>query len=184
MPTTRRYTAIGCLALAACLALPYPLGAGQDRPDKPKAAPGIRAEGPLVEHTLQRGVALSPTLRSLVEGLLRTDLIVYVALTRRPAGRSDASIDFMHATGEFRFVRIAINIELKMPQRLALLGHELQHALEVAQAPEIRDRASFLRYYGAVGVHHLDPRALDTEAARQVGERVREEFALASATIR
>lgn len=68
---------------------------------------------------------------------------------------------------------------LDLTQRLALLGHELQHALEVAGNPGIRDRASFLQYYEQVGIRHLDPKVLDTEAARQTGERVKQELAIA-----
>lgn len=141
--------------------------------------PRIRTTGPRAALTLRRGLTLCPTLRAQVEQLERSDLIVYITCERRPPGRSDASMQLVHATTEFRFVRIAINIELSMPRRLALLGHELQHALEMAGNPGIRDRASFLQYYEQVGVRHLDPKALDTEAARQTGERVRQEFATA-----
>lgn len=136
----------------------------------------IRPTGPHAAATLERGLRFCPTVRALVEQLERSDLIVYVICERRPPGRSDASIQLVHATTEFRFVQIAIDIELALPQRLALLAHELQHALEVAGNPGIRDRASFLQYYEQIGVRHLDPKALDTEAARQTGERVRQEL--------
>jgi hypothetical protein len=151
-----------------------PRGGGQTQPFA-----RIRPTGSHAAVTLQRGLRCCPTVRALVEQLERSDLIVYVTCARRPAGRSAASLQFMHATTEFRFVQIVIDIELALPQRLTLLGHELQHALEVAANPGIHDRKSFLQYYAQIDVRHQDPRALDTEAARQTGERVRQELATA-----
>lgn len=151
----------------------------QAAPGRVEPFPRIRTTGPHAAVTLQRGLTLCPTVRALAQQVERSDLIVYITCERRPQGRPDASMKFMHATTEFRFVQIVIDIELALPQRLALLGHELQHALEVAANPGIRDRKSFLEYYRQLSVRHLDLKTLDTEAARQAGERVRQELAKA-----
>jgi hypothetical protein len=112
----------------------------------------VRPIGSRAAYTLERGQALSPTLGALVEQLERSDLIVYVAEEQRHAGRPNAWIQFMGAGSGVRFVRVTVNVSLGLHQRIALLGHELQHALEVAANPGIRDRASFLRYYEQSGV--------------------------------
>ena len=172
----RQCLVLGGLVLAL---LPASAARGQDSQARPAIAPHVRPIGSRAAYTLERGLALSPTLRNLVDQLEHSDLIVYIAEDRRRAGHSDASIQFIGAASGFRFVRVTVTISLGLPQRVALLGHELQHALEVAANPEIRDRDSFLRYYEQFGkdVHWL---AFDSAAALETGERIRRECVLAA----
>jgi hypothetical protein len=51
-----------------------------------------------------------------------------------------------------------------------LLAHELQHANEVASAPEIRDLASFGKLFASRGWKHGD--GFETEQARTITRRV------------
>jgi len=152
--------------------MPLPAPARADQPAPVRPASHVRPLGSRASYTLERGTALSPTLRALVGQLERSNVIVYVAEDPPRAGRSDAAIQFMGATAVLRFLRVTINIELGLRQRIALLGHELQHALEVAANPEIGDRASFLRYYERFGSRLLDPNTLDSQAAVEAGEQI------------
>jgi hypothetical protein len=55
------------------------------------------------------------------------------------------------------------------------LGHELQHAVEIADAREVTDNDTVAKLYRRIG-HELEPcqgrRRFDTAAAREIGDRV------------
>jgi hypothetical protein len=57
------------------------------------------------------------------------------------------------------------------------LGHELQHAVEIADAPCVRDSQDVARFYLETGDADMGGTRYDSAAARAAGERVREELA-------
>ena len=66
---------------------------------------------------------------------------------------------------------------------LGIVGHELQHAVEIASAPNVVDDQSFKRLFTRIGYSGcLSARGeqFETTAALETGERVREEFARAT----
>ena len=46
---------------------------------------------------------------------------------------------------------IRVSIRLSPLDRIALLGHELRHATEVAAAPDVRDEAALARLIARIG---------------------------------
>jgi hypothetical protein len=56
--------------------------------------------------------------------------------------------------------------------QVAALGHELQHAMEVADAPDVRDEGALARFYARIGTEGALPRSYDTLAAQLAGRRV------------
>ena len=56
-----------------------------------------------------------------------------------------------------------------------LLGHELQHAIEVAQEAWVHDQATLTALYQRIGMHG-GHHVYDTIAAQQVGRMVRREL--------
>jgi hypothetical protein len=56
-----------------------------------------------------------------------------------------------------------------------MLGHELQHAIEVAGALEIRSQKALEDYYRSHGVPGATETTYETEAARRTESRVRQE---------
>jgi len=93
---------------------------------------------------LEDGPAQSPTVARLLEAVGRSDLIVYVATGfLQIPGR----LDFACAKPGVRFLRITINVPEAEPRLIAALAHELQHAVEIAGAPEVIDAASLAGYY-------------------------------------
>ena len=52
---------------------------------------------------------------------------------------------------EQRYVRIQIVNHLSPEDTIALIGHELRHALEVAAAPEVRDQKGLMELYQRIG---------------------------------
>ena len=59
-------------------------------------------------------------------------------------------------------------------QRLAILGHELQHAAEIAEAAGVVDRESMASLYSKIGFRSADGRlnAFDSRRAIETGQQV------------
>jgi RecB family exonuclease len=70
---------------------------------------------------------------------------------------------------------VDINVMLPPRRQIALLAHELQHALEIADRPEIQDIEAMESFYEDVGFQSFDDgrhRAFETEAALEMQEAV------------
>jgi hypothetical protein len=126
---------------------------------------------------LDAAYAASPTVRHLVDELEGSDLIIHL-LGQLSDGDSPGMLRFVGSSGGARFVRITLDTTLPVTMRAALLGHELQHALEVARASWVHDQDSFAALYRSIG-HAVGARGMhyDTLEARRVGRRVMREMA-------
>ncbi len=78
--------------------------------------------------------------------------------------------------GSSRYLRVQIRADLSRREAIALIGHELRHALEIAEATEVRDTTSLIRLYERIGHASIGEHAYDTEAARDTGRVVRREL--------
>jgi hypothetical protein len=125
-----------------------------------------------VASTLDSSYLASPTIRRLVDEIEASDLIVY--LDEKPRGGGpQGTLTFVGASRAARFVRIAVDAALADRQLAALIGHELQHAVEVARATWVIDQRSFADLYRTTGeAMDLAARQYDTAAARQVARQV------------
>ena len=140
----------------------------------------IRTMAPYLDDFLREGMANSATFRALVERIERSDLVVYIApgtLDSRLRGR----LKFIGASGTTRYLRIEVGWQGSEARSIASLGHELQHAVEVADAPSVRDEASFGREFARIGypssaVQFGEDR-YDTRAAVDSGFRIWQELA-------
>jgi hypothetical protein len=63
-----------------------------------------------------------------------------------------------------------------------MLAHELQHAVEIAKAPEVRNVDAFKRYYARVGIRARFNTGWDTNAAREAALAVRRELSMRART--
>ena len=143
----------------------------------PKAAiPRLRPLDSWSKALVARGLEESPTFRALVDRLARADVIVYVEVGPKVASASGA-LRFVGASASFRFVHVSLDQSLTHTELVAVLGHELQHAVEIAGSPDVRDLESFRRYYQQQGEVGAEFGWFETEAARRVGRRVREDLA-------
>jgi hypothetical protein len=127
---------------------------------------------------LTQGLDRSATVRALVQQLEQRDVIVYVetqpSLRKRLAGK----LTWLTRTKNHRYVRVSINPELNTDMAIATLGHELQHALEVANASEIVSERALEQFYQIHGdSSRVDVNGWDTQAARVAGDEVRRELA-------
>jgi hypothetical protein len=65
---------------------------------------------------------------------------------------------------------------------MATLGHELQHAVEVARAPHVTSGEAFWRYYRHIGIRGVSDH-WDAREARHAGRVVARELALSDRRI-
>ena len=171
------------MVAAAILACTLALAPGSDADPSPPdvAIDGIafhvRATDPRAQAWIRAGAAASRTFRALLSRLGESDLIVHVEIVDRIIGGAVGQMYFVTATGGVRYVRIEVVADRDDGRMVALVGHELQHAVEVADAPRVRDsKALGMLYRGMLekafgGTHY------DSVAARVAEERVKSEVA-------
>jgi len=135
----------------------------------------VLAFGPRSRELLGAAVAASPTVASLVEALAPTDVIVVIEVTRETFGAA-GDLRIQAVAGNTRYLRIRVSGALDPWDQMAILGHELQHANEVAQAPDVRDQTSLARLMRRIGRETLRG-AFDTNAAAKTTAQVRREVA-------
>ena len=137
----------------------------------------VRSTDPKIVQLLETGMQHSPTFATLVKSVSRTDVIVYIErvrlLPRSLAGR----LLLLPIAGNQRYLRIQVRGDLPRRDLIALIGHELRHALEIAQEPTVRDNSSMITLFQRIGRASSDTHSFDTTAAQTTGWRVRQELA-------
>jgi len=124
---------------------------------------------------LHDGMRASDTFRRMVYRLRRSDVIVYLEC----GGSADRSVDgrltFVSAAGGVRYVHIRVARLESADVQIALIGHELRHAVEIADAPGVIDGDSLAREYERIGflnAHQIAGTSYDSAAAVEAGYRV------------
>ena len=160
------------LALLASLAA-SPASGGEVNPHLGRH---VRGATPQINDLIDRGIRSSQTFAALVEELNATDVMVYVSMSRTLPRGLDGRLAFMTTAGGVRYLHAQILDGLGVDEAIAIAAHELQHALEVAEHPEVRDAAGLGALYERIGDRSQHPNRFDTPAARQKGRRVRHEL--------
>ena len=138
----------------------------------------IRTTDPRLIRLVRDGVRTSETFRRLVDRLNRSDVVVYLDCGGSTAS-SDGRLTFISAVGGYRYVHVRVARLAAEDVQTALIGHELQHAVEIADAPDVVDSPSLAREYQRIGF--LSPRltpgvSFDSDAAVAAGQRVLREL--------
>ena len=108
------------------------------------ASSRVRPLDAVARALVRDGATASPTLARLLERIERSDLVVYI---KTGFVEGPGRLDFACAKPGIRYLRITINVPDTEPTLMASLAHELQHAAEVANAPQVTDPASLADYY-------------------------------------
>ena len=124
---------------------------------------------------LAEGMAHSPSFRRLVDRIEQSHVIVYIDVRPDMRPGVGGSLRFLAESATDRFLRIQLNRTVARLWQVALLGHELQHAVEVADAPGIHSAEDLRALYRAIGVR-TGADSYDSIAARQAGFTVRDEL--------
>jgi hypothetical protein len=128
---------------------------------------------PLAAETLERALAGSALVRSLVSTLESSNVIVHIQSSRQLPSGIAGTTRFVVSRGGFRYVRITIAIALPPTERTAILGHELQHACELARS-DAHDPAAVRDLFTQAG--HRSGEYFETAAAMRVEKMIRLEL--------
>jgi hypothetical protein len=120
----------------------------------------------------------SSIVAGLLDDLELTDIVVYLSDAMPGVESGPASkLVFLAMAGTTRYLLVRVDRwRLSPPERVAQLGHELQHALEVAAAPEVKNAEGLAQLYRRIGWEAQGNR-FESEAARSMGHRIRREVA-------
>lgn len=126
---------------------------------------------------MEAAVADSPTVARLVTVLQSTDLVVGIEAHafKKKSVKGDARV--IAASPGVRHLRIRVGIPGTQADLIAVLGHELQHAVEIADAPDVRDPVTLRAHYLRIGHEPMGRGYYETDAAVEVGRRVSAEVA-------
>jgi hypothetical protein len=135
----------------------------------------VRPTTALGRKVVDAGLARSATFRQLVQRLENSNVIVYVQLRPNMPSEIGGLLEFMGHAGNDRYLRATVGSLHHLSVLVALLGHELQHAAEVADSPDVRSAEQFASLYRRIGVP-TGPGRYDSIAARTVGRTVEAEL--------
>jgi hypothetical protein len=118
----------------------------------------------------------SATVRRLLDEIAATDVIVYVEVARDPrVPRARTALVSSESTQ--RFLLVTLNPAFNQAMLISLLGHELQHVLEIGRAHDVFDQDSLRRLYQRIGSDAAGRDRYETTAADLTGRQVFREAA-------
>jgi hypothetical protein len=161
------------LVLVVAIGVVAPLEAVRPPVTNPHAR--VRAMQPKVEKLLATGMDRSAAFRQLVRRIEASDVIVYIEARHDLRDGVGASMRFLATSATDRFLKIQLDARHSPNMLVALLGHELQHVVEVAEHPGVRSADDLRVFYRRTGVR-TGPDSFDSEAAREMGYLVRAEL--------
>jgi hypothetical protein len=158
---------------AIVLALALPLGTEQS-PQR-----HVRTTEPEVQALIESATGRSARFRLLVTTLNESDVIVYVetSVTRTTQLRGHL-VHRIVVRGMHRYLRLRLNPNGPVEQRIGVIAHELQHVLEVAEAPQVGRSETIQRLFRLIGFNSgtLCGDCYETTRALDVERTVREEL--------
>jgi hypothetical protein len=136
----------------------------------------VRAVDPRMAEVIAEGMRRSGTFAQFVLALDRSDVIVYIE-TARAMPQMIAGRMLLAAGPEGRrYLRIQIAAQPRSNALIALVGHELRHAIEIAESPDVRDERTLIALYERIGHNSQGQHHYDTVAAQEAGRQVRSEL--------
>ena len=139
------------IGLRACLGCVWLLAACAAPADAEGVTPRVRPVDTRIADALSRGRRHSATLAALLDVLERSDLIVHLDTRWFESRRVVGETRFIGRAAGQRYVRISIDARVSDDRAIAVLGHELQHAREIAQTRWVIDEAGLAELYGLIG---------------------------------
>ena len=110
---------------------------------------------------------------------MATDVLVYVEPRRFANPRLEGTLTFITNAGGRHYLKVQFAADRTPRQQLAAIGHELQHALEVARSPAIGSSMTLAHEYMQIGWEKQPDqggRRFESSAAIQAGQRVWREY--------
>jgi hypothetical protein len=146
----------------------------------------VRPTTQMLANAVEQGRRRSETLRALLDRLESSDLIVYLRVGSCPDVRSVACLSMVGANRAKRFVQITFVMQAHGDKTIlavftdhliAQVGHELQHAVEVADDPMVVDGPTLEAAYKQWGFRpDLKSTTYESEQAIRTGRAILNEL--------
>jgi hypothetical protein len=141
----------------------------------------VRSSDPAITALLNEGRERSASFHRLVDAIDKSSGIVYVEFGYCAFGHlNGCMLPFIAPAQGDRYLRVIVTPDKSRAthdQLLALIGHELRHALEVIEHPEVVDLATMDAMYRKIGTPITgSQRGYETSAARAAGAAVLNEL--------
>jgi hypothetical protein len=135
----------------------------------------VRATGRVVPALLRTGFTQSRTFAGLLSRLERSDVLVYIEDVPRLSGALEGRLVIAPPAHGYRYLRIQITLSGSPTDSIALIAHELRHAIEVANASTVVDEQGLATLYRRIGLDRGN-NLFDTIEAQETGNQVRKEL--------
>ena len=147
----------------------------------------VRSTDASLNTVIKEGSARSSTFRAIVARIDQSDGIVYVEYGYCAFGHLDGCLlpSIVSNTRE-RYLRIVVSKDrnrVAHDQTIALIAHELQHAVEVLEHLEVVDLETMTALYRRIGVPLAGRAGYETAAASAVGRKVLAELSAKTQSI-
>jgi hypothetical protein len=155
---------------------------GRQATEAERSSSRVRSTQTWVLDLLRQGEQQSATFRWLMVELAATDAIVYVEPGICAFGHLAACLPHpIVVVGSARYLRVTFDPHRRSAiENLALIGHELQHALEIASTQGVRTPDAVAQLFGRIGFSPSCPAGVpdcyETDAARVIGIRIEREL--------
>ena len=179
------FTAMNAMIVVTLLMLvTWPLQVGRQDGSRP---PRVTADA-VIRELLHDGYERSPTLRALIDAVEGSRWRVLIQQGLCPARELRSCL--LHVTGRFEgepYLQIVIAVPGRHRDRfIQSLAHEMQHVVEVIQAPEVVDAVTLRALFKRIGVARVSNRAVtayETHAAEAAGDAVLRELRRARVSV-
>lgn len=135
-----------------------------------------RTLDPEAAATLALAIERSPLVRALVAEIESSNVVVHIQFSWDVPAGIGGTTRFVTSRGGYRYVRIVLSNRLQGNDRVAILGHELEHAAEIARS-DVNDRDGIRRLLEATG-YQVAERFFETRSAQRAERTIRRELVL------
>src|SRR5262245_22738816 len=113
----------------------------------------VRSTNRYIGALVREGYDRSATFRELVHTIQRSNVTVWVQPGMCAGGRIRACLVSVSGSARARYIWIKIDPQHTIRDRLiAAIAHELQHAVEIAEAPDVTDASAVVSLYRRIAV--------------------------------
>jgi len=148
--------------------------AAQASPNRSGNQAAVRGDDGRARALIEWAARRSPTVAALLADMDGTDVVVVVQVTFLAADCA-GDLRIGPAPQGWRYLFVRVDQTRSPVEQAEILGHELQHAREVTEAPEVHDEAGLMALMARIG-WRTGRGTFETDSARLVGMQVRREL--------
>jgi hypothetical protein len=135
----------------------------------------VRSDEAQIAALIAEGEMRSEVFQHLLATLDASDVVVYLVPKQARQGLGGYVSHAMTTGGGYRYIRVAVETQGSADRLIALCAHELQHAVEIAEAREVRDNDALRRFFQRANVTFAcagGGECYETQAAEEVEQTV------------